>query len=104
MEVSTLKSEGKLQSVRRACFLSIYGVDAAIISNIKETSTKLYVHHFKSDSINNMGHMRISGTETPPVIPAKQSSLNVEKWCPKMPKQGEAKRDCVNNPQNYNFN
>ena len=44
--------------------------------------------------------MRISGIEPPPVIPAKQSSLDVEKWCPKIPKQGEAKRDGVINPQN----
>ena len=26
------------------------------------------IHHFKSDLINNMDHMRISGTESSPVI------------------------------------
>ena len=26
------------------------------------------IHHFKSDSINNMDHMRISSTEPSPVI------------------------------------
>ena len=35
---------------------------------------------------------------------AKQSSLKVENDSPKVPKQAEAKRDGVINPQNYNFN
>ena len=35
---------------------------------------------------------------------AKQSSLKVENGSPKVPKQAEAKRDGVINPQNYNFN
>ena len=34
----------------------------------------------------------------------KQRSLKVEKGGPKVPKQAEAKRDGVINPQNYNFN
>ena len=37
------------------------------------------IHHFKSDLINNMDHMR-------------------------MPKQAEAKRDGVINPKNYSCN
>ena len=35
---------------------------------------------------------------------AKQSSLKVENGGPKVPKQAEAKRDGVINPQNCNFN
>ena len=30
----------------------------------KETSTKICIHHFKSDLANNMDHTRILGTET----------------------------------------
>ena len=29
----------------------------------KKTSTKMCIHHFKSDLINNIDHMRISGNE-----------------------------------------
>ena len=29
----------------------------------KETSAQMYIHIFESDLINNMDHMRISGTE-----------------------------------------
>ena len=61
------------------------------------------MHHFKSDIIKNMGHMCISGTEP--------SSVSQTKWfkklsndAQKVPKQGEAKRDSVRYPQNYNFN
>ena len=35
---------------------------------------------------------------------AKQSSSKVKNNGPKVPKQAEAKRDGVINPQNYNFN
>ena len=63
------------------------------------------IHHFKSDWINNMDHMRISGTEPSSVI------LSQKKYCqklkrdvPNVSKQAEAKRDGVINPQNYNFN
>ena len=48
--------------------------------------------------------MRISGTETSSVISAKQSSLKVDKWCPKVPEQAKAKWDDVINLQKYNFN
>ena len=40
------------------------------------------IHHFKSDLINNMDHMRISGTE--PL--AKEVFSKVEKRCPKRAK------------------
>ena len=58
----------------------------------------------KSDSINNMDHMRISGNEPSSVILDQTSSLKVENEGPKVPKQAEAKRDGVINQQNYNFN
>ena len=35
---------------------------------------------------------------------AKQSSLTDENGGPKVPKQAEAKKDCVINPLNNNFN
>ena len=35
---------------------------------------------------------------------AKQSSLKIANGGPKVPKQAEAKRDDVENPQNYNLN
>ena len=55
------------------------------------------IHHFKSDLINNMDHMRISGT-------AKQSSLKSWQCMPqKCQKQAEAKRDGVINPQKKRF-
>ena len=57
------------------------------------------IHHFKSDLINNMDHMRISGTEPSSVI------LSQTKWFQKLisdtPKchiQAETKRDGVINP------
>ena len=40
----------------------------------QETSTKMYTP-FKSDLINNMGHMCISGTETASVILSKNRSF-----------------------------
>ena len=49
--------------------------------------------------------MRISGTEPSSVI-LSQTKLfkKVVKWCRNKPKQAEAKRDGVINPQNNNFN
>ena len=44
-----------------------------------------------------MDNMLISGTEPSSVI------LSQKKYAPKVPKQVEAKRDDVINPQNYNF-
>ena len=52
-----------------------------------------------------MDHMHISGTEPLSVILSQNNAvLKVEKWCPKVLKQTEVKRDGVVNPQNYNFN
>ena len=51
-----------------------------------------------------MDHMLISGTEPSSVIlsqTVKFKKLKSEDQ--KLPKQAEAKRDCVINPQNYNL-
>ena len=52
-----------------------------------------------------MDHMRISGNEPSSVI-LSQTMKTIKKLKsddPKEPKQAEAKRDGVKNPQNYNF-
>ena len=64
------------------------------------------IHHFKSDLIYNMDHMRISGNEPSSVILSKKGG-NFKSWkvmSQKCQKQAEAKRDGVINPQNYKFN
>ena len=43
--------------------------------NIKKKLLLRYIHHFKSDLINNMDHMRISGTEPSSVILSQKSSF-----------------------------
>ena len=48
--------------------------------------------------------MRISGNERSSVILRKIKVSKVENVDPKVPKQAEAKRDGVINPQYYNFN
>ena len=54
--------------------------------------------------INNIDHMRISGTEPSSVILSQRKWLKkLTKNAPKVPKQAKAKRDGVINPQNYNF-
>ena len=63
------------------------------------------IHHFESDLINNIDHMRISGTETSSVILSQTMKFKkLTSDAPKVPKQAEDKRDGVLNPQNYNFN
>ena len=55
--------------------------------------------------MNNMDHMRISGTKPSSVILSQTMKFKkLKNDDPKVPKQAEAKRDCVINPQNYNFN
>ena len=51
------------------------------------------IHHFISDLINNMDHMRISGTEPSYVILSQTKKIKkVEKWCPhKKAKEAKAK-------------
>ena len=62
------------------------------------------MHHFKSDLINNMDHMRISGTETLSVILIQTKLFKKLKSVDqKVSNQALAKWDGVINPQNYNF-
>ena len=61
------------------------------------------IHHFKSDLINNMDHMHISGNEPSSVILSQKVVSNVANECQKVPNQGKANRDGEINPQNYNF-
>ena len=51
-----------------------------------------------------MDHMRISGTEPSSVIFSQICIKSSKSKYQKVPKQAEAKRDSVINPQNYNFN
>ena len=53
----------------------IYHIWVIIIQ--KQTSTKMYVHHFKSGLINNMDNMRISGTGPSWVIIGQWKYLHV---------------------------
>ena len=48
-----------------------------------------------------MDHMRMSGTEPSSII-ISQTKLKSD--AQNMPKQAEANRDSIINPQNYNFN
>ena len=49
--------------------------------------------------------MRISGTEPSSVILSQKKEFQkLRRDVPKVPKQAEANRDGVINPQNYNFN
>ena len=51
-----------------------------------------------------MDHMRISGTEPSSVILSQTVKFKrLKSDDQKLPKQAEAKRDGVINPQNYNF-
>ena len=50
------------------------------------------IHHFKSDLINDMDHMRISGTEPSSVILSQRKYFKkLKNVRPKVPKQGKAK-------------
>ena len=61
--------------------------------------------HFISDLINNMDHIRNSGTEPSSVILSQTKQFKkLKSDAPKVLKQVKAKRDGVINPQNYNFN
>ena len=51
-----------------------------------------------------MDQMRISGTEPSSVILLPNKVVQkLKSDAPKVPIQAKAKRDCVINPQNYNF-
>ena len=46
-----------------------------IILEYKKRLLLRYIHHFKSDLINNMDHMRISGTEPSSVVLRQRSNF-----------------------------
>ena len=76
-----------------------------LIANYKKRLLPRCIHHFKSDLINNMDHMRISGTEPSSVILSQRKQFKKLKSDAQIvPKQAKAKRDGVINPQNYNLN
>ena len=59
------------------------------------------IHHFKSDLVYNMDHMRISGIEPSSVILSQRKKLKrLKNNVPKVPKEAKTKRDGVINPQN----
>ena len=63
------------------------------------------MHNFKSNLINNMDHMYISGIEPSSVILSQTNQFQkLKSDVPKMPKQADSKLDVVINPQYYNFN
>ena len=54
------------------------------------------IHHFKSDFINNMDHMRISATEPSSVILSQTKQFKkLKRDVTKVPKEAEAKRDAM---------
>ena len=59
------------------------------------------IHHYISDWINNMKHMRISGIEPSSEILSQTNWLH--KFQNKLKQKGIVNH-CVINPQNYNFN
>ena len=75
------------------------------VYEIKKRLLLRCIHHVKSDLINDMDHMRILGTEPSSVILSQTKQFQkLESDILKVPKQTEAKRDGVINPQNYHFN
>ena len=69
----------------------------------KETSTKMFTH-FKSDLLTIWTICAFRVMNPHQSSWAKQSSLKIENDSPKVPKQAEANRDGVINPQSFNFN
>ena len=62
------------------------------------------INHFKSDLINNMDYMRISGNEPSSVILSQTKLVQTLKIIArKCQNQAKAKMDGVINQQNYNF-
>ena len=59
----------------------------ALLVKYKKRLLLRCIHHFKSDLINNMDHMRISGTEPSSVILSQTKKLT-NGWieAPKVPK------------------
>ena len=67
--------------------------------NYKKRLLLRCIHHFKSDLIYNMDHMRISGNEPSSVIHRQIEWFQKKKILTRqVPKQAETKRDRVINP------
>ena len=61
------------------------------------------IHHFKSDLINDMDHMRISGTEPSSVILPNKVVSKVKNWCPKSVKTSWSQKGWCNKPTKLEF-
>ena len=61
------------------------------------------IQHFKSDLINNMDHMRISGTEPSSVILSKKSIVKRWKWCQKGARSSLSQKGWFNKPTKLKF-
>ena len=62
------------------------------------------LQHFKSDSINNMYHIRISGNEPSSVILSQKGFVSkVGKWCTKSAKTSWSQKGWCNKPTKLQF-
>ena len=69
-EALLLQKQIKLNYI---CLKSISQKRAEKSSEIQKETLPRCIHHFKSDLINNMDHMRISGTEPSSVVLSQRS-------------------------------
>ena len=63
-----LNNTNKNNSILLEVFASVFTVSSYFTDNPR-------IHHFKSESINNMDHMRISGNEPSSVILSQRKTL-----------------------------
>ena len=63
------------------------------------------IHHFKTDLINNMDHMRISGIEPSSVILSQTKLFQKLKWLPESANQAKSwsQKGCCNKPTKLKF-
>ena len=87
----SLSQKGWCNKPTKLQFLSILTRKILMLSNATIYKKRLLlrcIHHFKSDLINNMDHMRISGTEPSSVILSqKKYSQKLKRDVPNVPKQ-----------------
>ena len=62
-----------------------------------------WLHHFKTDLINNIDYMRILGNEPSSVIPSQTSCFKSWNDFPKVQKPRWSQKGCVINPWTYTF-
>ena len=89
-QTNNVTAEGKKSNIKIECFTQYQN----ILNKYKKRLLPSCIHHFKSDLINNMDHMRISGTEPSSVIRSQTKwfqKLKID--AQKVPKQAKAKRD-----------